>query len=115
MSKFILLFCLPRTRELKSLSVVIQKLCREALVWRQLKHPNVLSFIGLSYSVFPHDLLPCLLAPWMENGTLKDYINMIHYDPERDIPRLVRSHMLAYREIISQTDTKCSSKKLLLD
>jgi serine/threonine protein kinase len=68
----------------------MQRLCREALVWRQLKHPNVLPFIGLSYSLFPRDFLPCLLAPWMTMGTLNDYVETCHYIPERDIPRLVR-------------------------
>jgi serine/threonine protein kinase len=70
-----------------------QKLCREALVWRHLKHPNVLPFVGLSNSLFPYDFLPCLLSPWMDNGTLNDYVKTSHYVPERDISRLVCNHM----------------------
>jgi hypothetical protein len=56
-------------------NLCMQRLCREALVWRHLMHPNVLSFIGLNWTLFPHDSLPMLIAPWMSCGTLRDYVN----------------------------------------
>jgi serine/threonine protein kinase len=67
-----------------------KRLCREALVWRQLCHPNVLPFFGLSTNAFPEDTLPALLSPWMEYGSLKEYILRADYKPEQEIPRLVR-------------------------
>jgi hypothetical protein len=67
----------------------MQRLCREALVWRQLKHSNILPFIGLNSTLFPGNTLPCFLSMWMENGTLKDYVQTSYYDPHRDVMRLV--------------------------
>jgi hypothetical protein len=45
------------------------------LVWRQLRHPNVLLFVGLNQELFPQDPLPSLLSPWMEHGRLEDFIS----------------------------------------
>jgi serine/threonine protein kinase len=67
-----------------------QRLCREALVWRQLCHANVLPFLGLNTSAFPKNSLPSLLSPWMEYGSLKEYIERPEYDAVEEIPRLVR-------------------------
>ncbi|KAG6832065.1 hypothetical protein H0H92_005487 [Tricholoma furcatifolium] len=43
---------------------------REALVWQQLKHPNVLPFLGIDSEVFPASL--CMVSPWMRHGTILD-------------------------------------------
>ncbi|KAF8077682.1 kinase-like domain-containing protein [Lyophyllum atratum] len=43
---------------------------REALVWQQLKHPNVLPFLGIDSEVFPSSL--CMASPWMRHGTILD-------------------------------------------
>ncbi|KAK1216068.1 hypothetical protein PQX77_021299 [Marasmius sp. AFHP31] len=45
---------------------------REAIVWRQLKHPNVLPFHGIYYSESESQF--CLVSPWMENGNLLQYL-----------------------------------------
>ncbi|KAJ7176728.1 kinase-like domain-containing protein [Mycena filopes] len=42
---------------------------REALVWRQLCHPNVLPFFGLYYL----EGRLCLVSPWMERGNIIQY------------------------------------------
>ncbi|KAJ6469290.1 kinase-like domain-containing protein [Mycena sanguinolenta] len=42
----------------------------EALIWRQLSHPNVLPFFGLSH----FDKRLSLVSPWMENGTMVEYL-----------------------------------------
>ncbi|KAJ7587317.1 kinase-like domain-containing protein, partial [Mycena floridula] len=49
-----------------------QDFCKEALIWRQLKHPNILPFWGISKTVFPDKL--CLVAPWMEAGNIISYL-----------------------------------------
>ncbi|KAJ6554016.1 kinase-like domain-containing protein [Mycena vulgaris] len=46
--------------------------CREALVWRELHHPNILRFIGISRESFPASL--CMVSPWMEHGTVLEYL-----------------------------------------
>ncbi|KAJ7653817.1 kinase-like domain-containing protein [Mycena olivaceomarginata] len=43
---------------------------REALIWRQLSHPNLLPFYGLYF--FQERL--CLVSPWMENGHIRHFL-----------------------------------------
>ncbi|KAJ8082917.1 hypothetical protein PM082_008774 [Marasmius tenuissimus] len=45
---------------------------REAIVWRQLKHPNVLPFFGI-YRL-EHTQQLCLISPWMEKGNLVEFL-----------------------------------------
>ncbi|KAF9441650.1 kinase-like protein, partial [Macrolepiota fuliginosa MF-IS2] len=45
---------------------------RELVLWAHLSHPNILPFSGVYSSDQPKTL--CLLSPWMENGTLPDYL-----------------------------------------
>ncbi len=49
-----------------------QNFCREALVWRNLKHPNVLLFLGVSTELFVPSF--CLIYPWMENGNIMKFL-----------------------------------------
>ncbi|KAJ6509033.1 kinase-like domain-containing protein [Mycena sanguinolenta] len=51
--------------------VSLKKLGHEAVIWRQLSHPNLLPFFGLY--TFEHRL--CLVSPWMENGDLKLFLS----------------------------------------
>jgi serine/threonine protein kinase len=74
----------------------LQRLCREALVWRQLRHANILPFIGLNRSLFPGNSLPALISPWMTHGSLKDYVESPGYEARRESYRLV---CLIYLEI----------------
>ncbi|KAF7354911.1 DH domain-containing protein [Mycena sanguinolenta] len=48
----------------------MKKLGREALIWRQLSHPNLLPFLGL----YMLDDRLCLISPWMDNGDLKNFL-----------------------------------------
>ncbi|KAJ7883476.1 kinase-like domain-containing protein [Mycena olivaceomarginata] len=43
---------------------------REALIWRQLCHPNVLPFFGIYYL----DKRLCLVSPWMECGNVMQFL-----------------------------------------
>ncbi|KAL0570204.1 hypothetical protein V5O48_011760 [Marasmius crinis-equi] len=45
---------------------------REAIVWRQLKHPNLLPFLGIYY--LQDESQFCLVSPWMEKGNLMQYL-----------------------------------------
>ncbi|KAJ7367870.1 kinase-like domain-containing protein [Mycena albidolilacea] len=51
--------------------VSLKKLGREALIWRQFSHPNLLPFFGL----YVLDNRPSLISPWMDNGDLKNFLN----------------------------------------
>ncbi|KAK7062540.1 Rho guanine nucleotide exchange factor [Paramarasmius palmivorus] len=46
---------------------------REAIVWRQFKHPNVLPFLGLYY-IDEHRERLSLVSPWMKNGNLTQFL-----------------------------------------
>jgi hypothetical protein len=48
-----------------------QVLAREALVWRQLKHPNLLSLLGLRRT---EDDQTDLISPYVQDGTLRDFL-----------------------------------------
>ncbi|KAJ7145913.1 kinase-like domain-containing protein [Mycena epipterygia] len=50
------------------------KFCREALVWRDLHHPNILPFIGIDRESFPSSL--SMVSPWMEHGTILKYLDV---------------------------------------
>lgn len=54
--------------------------CQEALVWRQLRHPNVLPFLGVSEDLFTPRY--CLISPWMVNGNIMSYFEA-HPDHDR--------------------------------
>ncbi|KAF8182998.1 kinase-like domain-containing protein, partial [Mycena galopus ATCC 62051] len=45
----------------------------EALIWRQLSHPNLLPFFGLYHPKNTKSQL-CLVSPWMENGDITRYL-----------------------------------------
>ncbi|KAL0569037.1 hypothetical protein V5O48_012933 [Marasmius crinis-equi] len=46
---------------------------REAIVWQQLRHPNLLPFMGMYYLDKAREQL-CLVSPWMERGNLVQYL-----------------------------------------
>ncbi|KAK1225235.1 hypothetical protein PQX77_011836 [Marasmius sp. AFHP31] len=47
---------------------------REALIWRNLNHPNILPFTGM-YSFNEAQGQLCLVSPWMENGNLLQFLS----------------------------------------
>ncbi|KAJ6457914.1 kinase-like domain-containing protein [Mycena sanguinolenta] len=59
-----------RIFENSGLKAVDKEFGREALIWRQLCHPNVLPFFGLYYL----EGRPCLVSPMMENGNVMKFL-----------------------------------------
>ncbi|PBK74604.1 kinase-like protein [Armillaria solidipes] len=53
---------------------------REAIVWKQLCHPNILPFLGVSEDLFAPSY--CLISPWMINGNIMSYLEA-HPDHDR--------------------------------
>ncbi|KAK1230559.1 Rho guanine nucleotide exchange factor [Marasmius sp. AFHP31] len=68
------LVCLKILRVFKEPEVqqVLKECMPEAVLWKQLRHPNVLPFLGFFLDTSGR---PCLVSPWMENGNLTEYIN----------------------------------------
>src|ERR1700733_3995034 len=49
-----------------------QRLCNEAILWKQLLHPNILPFLGISMSVTPPKF--CMVSKWMHHGNIAHYV-----------------------------------------
>ncbi|KAH8790440.1 hypothetical protein DL96DRAFT_1488202, partial [Flagelloscypha sp. PMI_526] len=77
-------------------SQMVKDFCREALIWRQLIHPNILPFMGISRTAF-HDQL-CMVAPWMQSGTITDYLEK---HPTSDRKALVSLHFSSYQFLLT--------------
>jgi hypothetical protein len=41
------------------------------MIWRQLRHPNILPFLGICTNTFPR---PAMVSPYMENRNVKMYL-----------------------------------------
>ncbi|KAJ7587355.1 kinase-like domain-containing protein, partial [Mycena floridula] len=61
-------------------SMLLKTFIGEAILWRELSHPNVLSFHGIH--LWPNNGRICLVSPWMENGNLVSYLKD-HLDADR--------------------------------
>ncbi|KAJ7689483.1 kinase-like domain-containing protein [Mycena rosella] len=59
--------------------VALKEFGREALLWRQLSHPNLLPFFGLYYL----DNRLCLVSPWMSNGHVLEFLENAPPDTDR--------------------------------
>ncbi|KAH8833412.1 kinase-like domain-containing protein [Flagelloscypha sp. PMI_526] len=51
---------------------VIHAFLKEVLIWKQLTHPNILPFMGVSSTCFPHQM--SLISPYMKNGDIMNYL-----------------------------------------
>ncbi|KAJ7740618.1 kinase-like domain-containing protein [Mycena metata] len=67
-----------RVFEESDIDALLKEFGREALIWRQLSHPNLLPFFGLYY--FQQRL--CLVSPWMENGHMRAFLKKRLYDTD---------------------------------
>ncbi|KAJ7113586.1 kinase-like domain-containing protein, partial [Mycena epipterygia] len=63
-----------RLFEDSDVQAVLKEFGREAVIWRQLFHPNLLPFFGLYYL----DKRLCLVSPWMENGNILKFLGKEH-------------------------------------
>lgn len=62
----------------------VKAFCEEALVWKQLSHPNVVPLLGVNTELFTPAF--CLVSPWMSNG---DLITYLEENPEHDRSRSI--------------------------
>ncbi|KAL5520752.1 hypothetical protein ACEPAF_2755 [Sanghuangporus sanghuang] len=76
----------------KQVNAVQDEICREAFIWKPLKHPNVLPFLGICTDGFPSI---GLVSPFMDNGNMLSYIKR-----KPDIDKL---------EIMIHGDLKCAN------
>lgn len=50
----------------------LKVLLKEAIIWRQLRHPNIMPLCGICQDQFAPQF--ALVSPWMKNGTLSQYL-----------------------------------------
>ncbi|KAJ6527610.1 kinase-like domain-containing protein [Mycena vulgaris] len=66
-----------------------KSLLQEVLTWVHLKHSYVLPFLGLDEQSF-EDYPPCIVTPYMHNGTMKDFVKKQHGTlPDRRVDLLL--------------------------
>ncbi|CAL1693910.1 unnamed protein product [Somion occarium] len=53
---------------------------REALVWTQLRHPNILRLQSLDVTTYPN--MPSMIFPWLENGNIVQARNRMGSTPD---------------------------------
>jgi len=51
----------------------LQEFSSEAVLWRQLSHPNILPFYEV-YHLDEQTPRLCLAAPWIENGNVVEFL-----------------------------------------
>ncbi|THU93879.1 kinase-like protein, partial [Dendrothele bispora CBS 962.96] len=73
------------------IQILLKEFLKEAILWRQLDHPNVLPFLGL-YFLNDHKQRLCLISPWMENGNVKQYLNK---PSDKPVDRVVLAYDVA--------------------
>jgi len=65
----------------------VKAVAHEAIFWKNLDHPHILPFLGISNDAFVPHL--CLVSPWMSHGNIMDYIEA-HPEVDR-LPLLAQS------------------------
>ncbi|TDL15027.1 kinase-like protein [Rickenella mellea] len=68
----------------------LQGFSHEAVIWRQLRHRNILPFYGIFKGTHSFDRL-CLVSPWMEGGNVVEFLRA---HPESNRISLVKDTVL---------------------
>jgi len=58
---------------LADLTKIIKRLRQEIKVWARLQHEHILPLLGFVRD-FTRSHVPSLVSPWMDNGTLVDFL-----------------------------------------
>ncbi|KAG6896477.1 hypothetical protein C0992_008013 [Termitomyces sp. T32_za158] len=68
-----------------ALNIKDQAFSREAAVWGQLSHPNILPFYGI-HRLENHNGNLCLVSPWMHNGNIREFLKPASRSQRNRIP-----------------------------
>ena len=52
------------------ITLCMQRFCKEAVVWKALRHPNVLPLIGVTMS----ETRFAMISDWMANGNINSFV-----------------------------------------
>ncbi|KAF5351192.1 hypothetical protein D9756_008184 [Leucocoprinus leucothites] len=77
------ILCLKVVRQFRKTDTeaMIKLFAKEAILWSQLSHPNILPFYGIYY--LGEEKRMCLVSPWMTNGNLVNYLQDHPLAPRR--------------------------------
>ena len=50
--------------------IVLQKFCREVVIWKFLRHPNVLPLLGVTMT----ETRFAMISDWMANGNINEFV-----------------------------------------
>ncbi|KAG2361641.1 kinase-like domain-containing protein [Suillus spraguei] len=81
--------------ESEDMKKVIKKLRQEVFVWQTLEHSHILPLYGIADGFSP---IPALVCPWMENGTLQQYLKKIWHNQLS--PKLDRLFLLLFQVVL---------------
>ncbi|KAJ6454251.1 kinase-like domain-containing protein [Mycena vitilis] len=87
--------CVKIMRVFRDADIILKEFGQEALIWRQLCHPNLLPFFG----VYHLDNRLCLISPWMENGNIMEFLRA---QPNTDRLSLILDVALGVRYLHKQ-------------
>ncbi|KAG2140928.1 kinase-like domain-containing protein [Suillus bovinus] len=77
----------PQADDTELVNKTSKRIRREAYVWIKLEHENILPLNGV---VDGFGILPALVSPWMENGSLDNYLTKGFVLSEADKLRMLR-------------------------
>ncbi|KAF9442307.1 kinase-like protein, partial [Macrolepiota fuliginosa MF-IS2] len=63
----------PKLYQDTQIERLLKNSTREGIMWSDLKHPNLLPFYGIYHLGDDHGRV-CLVSPWMDNGSVSDYL-----------------------------------------
>lgn len=75
-----IIFRNPTPKEVEKAKQII---LHQASIWIGLDHSSILRLEGVISDGF--GLLPALVSPWMENGSLDDYLNLRQLDLDKKL------------------------------
>ncbi|EIN13116.1 kinase-like protein [Punctularia strigosozonata HHB-11173 SS5] len=91
---------------------VLKAFCKEAALWKRLRHPNVVPFLGVSTTAFEGRL--CLLSPWLAHGHVRMYLED-HPDSNRLKFLLDVTLVLEYLHSLRVTHGDLKGVNILID
>ncbi|KAG2036692.1 kinase-like domain-containing protein [Suillus americanus] len=82
------------SRNSEDMKILIKKLRQEVFVWQELEHSHILPLYGTTEKF---DTIPALVCPWMENGSLQEYLKIMWH--EQLSPKMHRLFLLLFQVV----------------
>jgi serine/threonine protein kinase len=67
----------------------LQSFCREGVVWKHLRHPNVLPLLGVAVSGCRF----AMVSEWMEHGNINEFVGKNGHVNRIELVRAINNHL----------------------